>query len=143
MLTDKLNEGNGEDGSFEVTNLHLRRGTGKRYFGDVEMEFKCGGKTYPLNSRIEVVHDAMETAFELNKGDFEEGLAELMKSLKQDSIDELTVAVSQMLTENTIKEIKKNGGKNVSVKVKHLSLTHDNENSVPSCDRLTLSENRK
>ena len=128
MLTDKLNEGNGEDGSFEVTNLHLRRGTGKRYFGDVEMEFKCGGRTYPLNSRIEVVHDAMETAFELNKGDFEEGLAELQKSLKQDSIDELTAAVSQMLTENTIKEIKKNGGKNVSVKVKHLSLTHDNEN---------------
>jgi hypothetical protein len=72
MLTDKLNEGNGEDGSFEVTNLFLTHGTGKRYHGKAEIVFKCGGKTYPLSSRIEVVHDAIETSYELNKEEFEE-----------------------------------------------------------------------
>ena len=128
MLIDKLNKDNGKDGgSFEVTNLSLTHGTGSRYYGDVEMAFKCGGKTYPLKSRIEVVHDAMETAYELNKDDFEAGLAELQTELQQVPIEELKSEVSRMLVENITNGLKKEGWKNVLVSIERFSLTHDEE----------------
>ena len=126
MLIDNLNKDNGKDGgSFEVTNLSLTHGTGSRYYGDVEMAFKCGGKTYPLKSRIEVMHDAMKTAYELNKDDFEAGLAGLQNELRQVSIEELKSEVSRIFIENMTNGLKKEGCKNVLVSIERLSLTHD------------------
>jgi len=125
MLNEKLNENVGDGGSFEVANLGLIHDGGRRYHGTVEMAFKCGGKMWPLKSRIEVVHDALETAYELNKDDFEKELAGLQKALQHVSIDDLTAEVSRMLTENMTKRLMDEGCKNVSVKVTSLSLAHD------------------
>ena len=128
MLTEKLNKDDDAGGSFEVENLSLVHGTGNRYHGKAEITFKCGGKAYPLSSRIEVVHDAIETSYELNKEEFEEGLAGLQKALRNDSIDELKHEVSRILSENIGKGLRKEGYKNISVKVRQLSLTHDTGN---------------
>ena len=86
MLADNLNK-NCENGcSFEVTDIALMRGKGNRYNGDVEMSFKCGGNVYPMKSRIEVFHDAMETSCELNKEDFEKSLLRWQTFLHEDFI---------------------------------------------------------
>ncbi len=123
MLVENMNKGKDKNGSFEVIDISLAHGNGNHYYGNVEMAFKYGEKTFPLKSHIEVVHDALETSYELDKDD----LANFQKSLRMD-VDELKVEVSRMLADNIVKGLKKEGCKNVSVNVKYLSLVHDGNN---------------
>ena len=123
MLVENMNKGEDKNGSFEVIDISLAHGNGNHYYGNVEMAFKYGEKTFPLKSHIEVVHDALETSYELDKDD----LANFQKSLRMD-VDELKVEVSRMLADNIVKGLKKEGCKNVSVNVKYLSLVHDGNN---------------
>lgn len=125
MLVDNLNK-NCENGcSFEVIDIALMRGRGNRYNGDVEMSFKCGGNVYPMKSRIEVLHDAMGTSYKLNSDDF----ANWQKTIQVAAVDvdALKDEVSQILVDNVVKGLKKEGCKNVSVKVKCLSLVNDGD----------------
>lgn len=122
MLAENLNkENNGkDDGVFEVTHLSLIHDKNNKYLGDVKLTIKCGGKVYPLNSRIEVKHDAMETSYVLDEDDFKE----IEKALESIDVENLKIEVSQMLSENISKGLKKEGYKSVSVNVKKLSLEH-------------------
>jgi len=121
MLVENMNKNCEKDCSFEVTDIVLMRCRGNRYNGDVEMSFKCGDKAYPLKSRIEVSHDATETSYELNADD----LANWQKTIQEEAVEALKDEVSRTLGDNMVKELKKEGCKNVSVNVQHLSLANN------------------
>ena len=126
MLAENLNKENDgkDDGVFEVADLSLIRDKKNKYLGNVALTLRCGGKAYSLHSRIEVMHDALETSYVLDEDD----VKEIKKVIESISIDALKAEVSQMLTENTTKRLKEEGCKNVSVNVKKLSLEHGGGN---------------
>lgn len=122
-MRSKTDEGF-DSGSFVLEKLSLTHGEGKRYHGNVKVAFKCKGTTYPLNSRIEVVDDSLETSYELNKKDWEYCLlkADVLQILLED-----TASFIKHLSASE-KEFKSISTKNMLATVKQLSLTPNGHN---------------